>query len=47
MVLEHKKEKQTSSFMNLVKFDVDVEKYDGRINFDSWQVQVKEVLIKY
>ena len=30
--------------MSAMKFDV--EKFDGRINFGLWQVQVKDLLIK-
>ncbi|KAF7802225.1 cytochrome p450 [Senna tora] len=33
-----------SKFSSAVKFDV--EKFDGRINFGLWQVQVKDVLIQ-
>lgn len=33
-----------SSFISLITFDV--EKFDGRINFDLWQVQVNDVLIQ-
>lgn len=33
-----------SSFMSPVK--IDVEKFDGRMNFGLWQVQVKDVLIE-
>ena len=31
--------------MSGVKFDI--EKFDGRINFGLWQVQVKDLLIQY
>ena len=31
--------------MSTVKFEV--EKFDGRINFGLWQVQVKDVLIQH
>ena len=33
-----------SSFSSAVKFDI--EKFDGRINFGLWQIQVKDVLIQ-
>lgn len=33
-----------SRFSNLARFDV--EKFDGRINFGLWQVQVKDILIQ-
>ncbi|KAL5756363.1 hypothetical protein ACOSQ2_021109 [Xanthoceras sorbifolium] len=33
-----------STFSSLIKFDV--EKFDGRINFGLWQVQVKDMLIQ-
>ena len=31
--------------MSAMKFDV--KKFDGRINFGLWQVQVKDLLIQY
>jgi len=33
-----------SKFSSAMRFDVD--KFDGRINFGLWQVQVKDVLIQ-
>lgn len=33
-----------SSFSNAVK--IDLEKFDGRINFDLWKIQVKDILIQ-
>ena len=33
-----------SSFSTTVKFDI--EKFDGKINFGLWQIQVKDVLIQ-
>ena len=33
-----------SSFPGAVEFDL--EKFDGRINFGLWQIQVKDVLIQ-
>lgn len=35
---------EMSKFSSPVKFDV--EKFDGKINFGLWQVQVKDVLIQ-
>ena len=35
----------TNKFSNPVR--IEVEKFDGRINFDLWQIQVKDVLIQF
>jgi len=32
------------SYSNAMKFDI--EKFDGRINFDLWKVELKDVLIQ-
>ena len=34
-----------SKFSSGIKFDV--EKFDGRINFSLWQIQVKDLLIQF